>query len=604
MNRLFMKKSNKKFNKKFNIAYTTILCIKFMLKKNKLKTIFWVIFSIVLALIPPIIIILNKEVINEIADITKEGIMSEIISTLLLIAFIQIFNAIVDSIKDYLYEIIKKDTDYYLFRKLYSKLIVTELEKFEDSGYYNLVSLANGAVLSNGIDNIKYMVDIFSSLVTIAGVIVVLSIVHWSLPVALLVSMVPGFIGIVIAKTMSYNNSVDLIPSQRAEAYISSLFFNKNTLKEVKIFKLGQYLLQKWKDTYEFIRESKIKISKTEKKIAIAASSIMQLSTAGVSIYLVYNISGGNITVGDYVALTTAMTTFLSSIGLIAESIGELFERSLYNTSFFEVIGDEDENRCIDTKNIGTIEDINLRNITFKYPNADKDVIRNLSLNIKKGEKIALVGNNGSGKSTLINILMGIYTKYNGIFEINGQELNDGLVEQYQSKLTVVLQDFNRYKFSIKENVGLGNLSQKDNKKFIENKLKEVDLYDYVTKLPNSIETILSKEFEEGTELSGGQWQKIAIARAMSKNSEIIIFDEPTSALDPLAELEVFNLLNKVSKDKTTIMISHRLGVTRYADRICFMEDGKIIEQGTHEELINMGGKYKKMYEAQAKWYQ
>lgn len=461
-------------------------------------------------------------------------------------------------------------------------------------------------MLNNGIDNIKYIITIISSIITIIGVVTMLSMVHWSLPIALFVSMIPGFIGIAISKVISYNNSVDLIKNEREQNYISSLFFNKNSLKEIKIFNTGSHLLNKWTSLFEFIRNSKVKVLKKEKQISILGNLVMQISTVVTSIYLVFNIVNAYITIGDYVALTTAMTTFLASIGSISENIGELFERSLYNSALFEVINEQDSynsNNMNNYNSINPIETLDLKNITFKYPNTSKNVLKGLSLTIKKGEKIALVGNNGSGKSTLINILSGIYTDYAGSFKVNGFDVKNGLLKKYQEKITVVLQDFNKYKFSIKDNIAFGNVSKQNNSQFIKNKLKQVDLYDYVEKLPNNIDTLLSKEFENGTELSGGQWQKIAIARAIAKSFDIIIFDEPTSALDPLAEMEVFNLLTKLSSDKTAIMISHRLGITKYADKIYFMENGRIIEKGTHNELIELDGKYKKMYDSQAKWY-
>ncbi|NFR15920.1 ABC transporter ATP-binding protein [Clostridium botulinum] len=583
-----------------------------MLKRNKLRTITWIILSIIVSFFPSILIVLNRNIINGIKNITEGQSYKITIILLILVCIVQIFSGLIDTIKNYLYQIIKNKVDYSLYEKLYNKLTTIPLEKFEDSEYYNVVAMANQAVLMNGLNNIKYIIDIISNAITIFSVIFVLIMIHWSLPIALILSMVPGCIGILIAKSMDYNNSLSLMSTKRMESYISSLFFNKNVLKEIRIFKTKNYLIDKWRKVFTYVRNSKIEILLKESKIGLIGSSIIQISTVLVSIYLINNIYNYNITLGDYVALTGAMSTLQSSMGDIAMNIGELFEIALYNTSLFKIINDNIENPtnssngleiATDANDLDKIQTLELKNISFRYPNSNKKVLDNISLKINKGQKIAIVGYNGSGKSTLINVLLGNYTDIDGLYEINGEKINTSSISRYQSKMTVILQDFIHYKLSVRENIGFGDIEYIKNDKFIKNKLKEVGMKDEIDKLSNGIDTILSKEFVDGTELSGGQWQKMAIARSMSKDSEIIIFDEPTSALDPIAELEVFKLLNNVSKDKTTIMISHRLGVAKFADTIIVMKDGKIIENGAHEELIKNDGEYKNMYEAQANYY-
>ncbi|WP_017825136.1 ABC transporter ATP-binding protein [Clostridium botulinum] len=583
-----------------------------MLKRNKLRTITWIILSIIVSFFPSILIVLNRNIINGIKNITEGQSYKITIILLMLVCIVQIFSGLIDTIKNYLYQIIKNKVDYSLYEKLYNKLTTIPLEKFEDSEYYNVVAMANQAVLMNGLNNIKYIIDIISNAITIFSVIFVLIMIHWSLPIALILSMVPGCIGILIAKSMDYNNSLSLMSTKRMESYISSLFFNKNVLKEIRIFKTKNYLIDKWRKVFTYVRNSKIEILLKESKIGLIGSSIIQISTVLVSIYLINNIYNYNITLGDYVALTGAMSTLQSSMGDIAMNIGELFEIALYNTSLFKIINDNIENPtnssdvleiATDSNDLDKIQTLELKNISFRYPNSNKKVLDNISLKINKGQKIAIVGYNGSGKSTLINVLLGNYTDIDGLYEINGEKINTSSISRYQSKMTVILQDFIHYKLSVRENIGFGDIEYIKNDKFIKNKLKEVGMKDEIDKLSNGIDTILSKEFVDGTELSGGQWQKMAIARSMSKDSEIIIFDEPTSALDPIAELEVFKLLNNVSKDKTTIMISHRLGVAKFADTIIVMKDGKIIENGAHEELIKNDGEYKNMYEAQANYY-
>lgn len=594
----------KKGYKVIDLLKIFLSCFKLMIRLNKFKVILWIILNIIISMIPSIIIALNRNIINNIKDITEGKSYEIVIILLIIVTLIQILNVIIDAIKTYLYQIMKNNTDYHLHENLYKQLTIMPLERFEDSDYYNTVQLASQAVTMNGIDNVKYIIDIITNIITISSVIIVLCMIHWSLPVALILSMVPGFIGVIIAKTIQYNNSLNLMSNKRMESYISSLFFHKICLKEIRIFKIRNYLIAKWKTIFNYGINENMKILLKESKINLIGNSIIQISTVLVSIYLIHNIYINNITLGDYVALTGAVSILQSTIGEIAMDIGSLFEIGLYNTSLLKIMNENNSIELLnDTNDFEKIQTLELKNVSFSYPKSNKKVLDNISLKIEKGEKVAIIGYNGSGKSTLINVLLGNYTEIGGTYKINGKKIDNSVVSNYQSKMTVILQDFIHYKFSIRENIGFGSVENINNDDLIKCKLKEVNLESEVKALSYGIDTILSKEFPDGTELSGGQWQKVAIARSMIKDSEIIIFDEPTAALDPIAELEVFDLLNNVSKDKTTITISHRLGVTKFADTIIVMKDGKIVEKGSHEELISNNSEYKKMYEAQASYY-
>ncbi|MDU5723748.1 MAG: ABC transporter ATP-binding protein [Clostridium butyricum] len=575
-------------------------CLKIMVKKSKFKMILWIILNIITSLTPSLLIILNRNIINYIKE--KES-YEMIILLLLLVGFLQIIIALLSLYTNYIYEIIKKDIDYYIYRRLYEKLTITPLERFEDNEYFNTVTMAQRAVQMNGVYNIKYIIDIFKAFITMLSVVMVLLIIHWSLPIALIISMVPGFVGTIIAKSIDYKNNVDLLPSERMQSYISSLFFNKNFLKEAKIFKLRDYLLTKWSEIFKNIKNAKIKILAKESKITFIGNNVIQISTVIVNIYLVYNIFSSKITLGDYVALTEAIVVLQSELGNIAMNVGELFEIGLYNKSLMTIINEDSVATFNNEDMLEKIQTLELKNISFKYPNNKKTVLNNISLKINKGEKIAIVGYNGSGKSTLINIILGIYTNIEGDYELNGIKVDKSTINKYQSRMTMIFQDFIRYKLSIRENVAFGNIQNISNDELIKDSLREVGLEENIEKLPCSINTILSKEFTNGTELSGGEWQKLAMARSLIKDSDVVIFDEPTSALDPIAELEVSDLLNNTCKDKTTIMISHRLGITKFADRIIVMKEGKIIERGSHKELIKKNGEYKKLYESQAEFY-
>ena len=248
--------------------------------------------------------------------------------------------------------------------------------------------------------------------------------------------------------------------------------------------------------------------------------------------------------------------------------------------------------------------DITLDNVSFSYNDKDGQVLKNISLKIEKGEKIALVGYNGAGKTTLIKLIMRLYDISSGEIKMNGLNIKDYNIEQYRHNIGVIFQDFNVYAASVKENVVMDICDDVETEK-IENVLNESGFSERLQSMKNGVNTQLTKEFDDdGINLSGGENQKIAIARSFYKNSKLIILDEPSSALDPIAEYNFNKYLLKAAKDCTVIFISHRLSTTRGADKIYMLEQGEIVEQGSHSELLKNDGKYAQMWRAQANKYE
>ncbi|HDR7313349.1 TPA: ABC transporter ATP-binding protein, partial [Bacillus cytotoxicus] len=252
---------------------------------------------------------------------------------------------------------------------------------------------------------------------------------------------------------------------------------------------------------------------------------------------------------------------------------------------------------------INNIENISLENATFCYPNSNVKVLDNVSLNINKGDNISIVGYNGSGKTTLAYCILGLFDLEKGNLKVNNKLAHTIDMNSFLNKTSAIFQDFMRYKYSIRENVGFGDLSKLHNDDELYAILKKVELDDKVKSYSNGLDTYLTKELLNGTELSGGEWQRIALARSFIKVADLIILDEPTAALDPISELKVFDTFYKLSEGKTTVTISHRIGTTKRSDLIIVMEKGRIVEQGTFEELIKKQGMFYKMYESQSVWY-
>ena len=246
---------------------------------------------------------------------------------------------------------------------------------------------------------------------------------------------------------------------------------------------------------------------------------------------------------------------------------------------------------------------IEFKNVFFKYPGTERFILKDFNLKIESGEKVALVGENGAGKSTLIKLLLRFYDVTDGVILINGIDIKNLDLEEWHRQIGALFQDFIKYQFTYKENVIFGNLEKKDDMKALHDALKKSGADGFLQDLPSGIDQIVGKTFEEGVDLSGGQWQKLALARAFFRDAPFLILDEPTSAIDAKAEFEIFENVQKLQKDKTVIIISHRFSTVRTADRILVLDEGKIIEEGSHEYLVKKNGVYAELFEIQAQGY-
>lgn len=243
------------------------------------------------------------------------------------------------------------------------------------------------------------------------------------------------------------------------------------------------------------------------------------------------------------------------------------------------------------------------KNVSFIYPDSKRSILKNFNLIIKSGEKIALVGENGAGKSTIIKLLLRFYDVTEGEITINGTNIKNIDLNAWQGRIGALFQDFIKYQFTLKENVIYGDLEKQDDLKAIHDALKKSGANNFLHTLPKRIDNVVGKMFDNGIDLSGGQWQKLALARAFFRDAPILILDEPTSAIDAKAEYEIFQNVQNLQKDKTVIIISHRFSTVRNADRILVLDEGKIIEEGSHEKLMKEKGLYAELFEIQAKGY-
>lgn len=421
------------------------------------------------------------------------------------------------------------------------------------------------------------------------------------LGISILLIFVPTIISQIIKKKYYEKLEKTHAPLRREKEIYSSYIKNKNYLKETRTLGATKYIINLFKKTNYNYYDLKLiyqrKLNKIE-ALSKLINIIGYMSILGLSIYLIIN---NKITVGAFAAVYASISNLFGLFEEIFEyrlqNAVEIFVKVKKYINFLNY-----DEKLKDGKNtIDEITNIELKNIFFMYPSG-KMAIENINLKIEKGDRIAIIGKNGAGKTTLSKLILGLYSPQRGEIYYNGIASSLLSLDSIRRRGTAVFQNFNKYKISLKENISVSDMKNENNEEKIKDTLNYAGINYNNKKFINGINTILSKEFD-GVELSGGQWQKVAIGRGIFKDYDIIILDEPTSALDPIAENELYEKFEEISKGKIAIIITHRLASIKYCNKIVIMDNGKIIDIGTHKELINRSEYYRNLWYAQSELY-
>ena len=334
-----------------------------------------------------------------------------------------------------------------------------------------------------------------------------------------------------------------------------------------------------------------------------AAVSVLQ--EGAVYLILAYKVVFQGMSIGDFSMYVTSVSTFSDSVSAIVSAISSFMETGLFVKDFRYCIEIAEKSKATDAKPLPDIDSdhilLQVENVSFQYPNTDRYVLKNISLTLHQGESVSIVGVNGAGKTTLIKLICRLYEPTEGRILLNGVDIRTYAYRDYIEYIGTVFQDFKLFSFSVRENVSFEGKADDDRVKAC---LDKSGLAKKADDLPFGLDTHISKEFDsQGVEFSGGEGQKLAMARVLYKNAPIIILDEPTSALDPIAEAETYLKFHEMTEGKTSIYISHRLSSCRFCDKIALLDGGRIVQYGSHDELMEAGGLYSKMWNMQAKYY-
>lgn len=395
-------------------------------------------------------------------------------------------------------------------------------------------------------------------------------------------------------------------PELREMNYLRMIGTVDTVAKEVKVFGLEKYITNRFAN---LARGYYFAIEKIAIRRAFLGSFINAFTTAtyfGTYAFVIYQTATGLISIGTMTFLAGAFQRMQGILQATAHRFSRITDIGLYLQDFFDFFDTEQQKE--EPQNTTQIPDkvqseIVFENVSFSYFGSNQYAVKNLNFVLKAGESLALVGENGAGKTTVVKLLARLYTPTEGRILWDGIDIQDFDYEDYRSKIGVIFQDFVKFMFTAKENIFVGNINEKENQALIEEAAQKSLADIVINALDNKYDQVLGKRFKGGVELSGGQWQKIALSRAYMRNAELVILDEPTSALDARSEHEVFLRFAELMQDKTAILISHRFSTVRMADKILFLENGRLLEYGTHQKLIATKGKYAELFELQARGY-
>lgn len=495
-----------------------------------------------------------------------------------------------------------------LNKMLFEKATEVELACYEDTDFYNTYTLAIkeadtrvASVLTNvfGI--------LFGTIATFSVILAMYSIDRYVV-LFLLAPIIGNFIFGKIANKISYNLDIDSAPFRRRLDYVNRVLYLQSYAKEIRLSNIFNVL----KNIYEANYIGIVGLIKKYKVKNIGFSFLSQISTfliifEGVLLYSSYRaLVSRTIVLSDFAVLASAMVSASWILIGLANNIQKAHQDGLYLEnlrSFLDYKSELSENQTgiIPNKKIESIE---FKNVSFTYKGQKEPVIRDINFSITGNEKVAFVGHNGAGKTTLIKLLMRLYDPTSGEILVNGENIKKYNVKEYRKLFGTAFQDYQIFSMSVMENILMREVKDKADEEKVIYALKKSGVYEKIITLKNTIDTVLTREFDdEGVVLSGGEAQKVAIARAFAKDYEVAVFDEPSSALDPIAEYKLYESMMEVCKDKTVIFISHRLSSVVITDKVYMLEDGSIIEEGSHKELMEMGGKYADMFTKQAEKY-
>lgn len=592
-----------KFEKK---KYTYFDSLKLSLVSSPLCTILYLILSLVATILPTYQVIINAKFIDDaLGLIDGTSTRKTVYISLIIVIAVIAYQWLVEPVKTYLAGKSEMDLRVKLKGAYVDKCSKLEFKYVENTDSMDLMNRVADTMEHKFIEGFTNLVNLLSFILTVGGILLVLvAEIAWVALVIIIVGAPLLYLSFLSGKA-TYEANKEITKYQRKFKYLTTVMTGRENVDERTVFAYNERLNDKWFEQYEISRKME---TRTRAKWFVklkSGSVITAFLCTFIAAMLINPVAGGVITIGMFFSLINAtfdlvhtmswsLTRFIEAVSTHIEYLKELTKFAAF---------DQYEDADALPERGGAFDTLEFKNVTFKYPGTDTYILKNMSMKIESGRHYAFVGANGAGKSTVAKLLTGLYRDYEGEILINGKELREYTAAQLKAFYSVVYQDFARYSVSVWDNVSIGNIGGADNEK-VGNAITALKLNDVINNLPNGKDTLLGKLASGGKDLSGGEWQRIALARCFVSEAPIRVLDEPTAALDPIAESNLYSEFATLCEGKTTLFFSHRLGSVKLADYIYVIGSGHVQEQGTHDELMAAKQLYYTMYDSQRRWYQ
>lgn len=567
-------------------------------------------FHLFEALLPLVHIYLAKELIDTLVAIMQQEqfVRSLFVKTILILVAQSGLSLVTMGVKHLSTILMMKFNHHVLYqfdKAALQKCNALSLIHFDISEFHNTIMRASNGAGKRMLELLLGGMQVIKSVVTVSGFLYIFYTVHWGLFILVLLMFLPSLSVNIWGSNIKYVQNKARTLHARRLSYIQDMLKSREAAKELRIFGHFPFMLEKWKMLFR--EDFKVRY-RTEKKIMMYTfivdfTNMLISTTILVCFFWIFCLK--RLTIGEFTSYSTIVSQIFGIFQGLSHQFGNMHTNAMHINEFIQFMefGEEDLNHSSSPTIFPLKEGISLCNVSFAYPNQEREVLRNISLSIRPGEKIAIVGDNGAGKSTLIKCLVGLYPVTEGGVYYDRTNISNIAYKEIRSQVSVIFQDFMKYDLTVKENIGIGLFEEINNERKMEQLYQKTGLESTIQQLPDGLDTELGYTFQTGRTLSGGEWQKIAIGRALFKDAEIVVLDEPTAALDPIAESRLLEKFISMIDNKTGIVISHRLGICRFVDRVVVLQGGMLVEEGSHEELLAVDGVYARMYSAQSKWY-
>lgn len=562
-----------------------------------------IIISVLQSFFPLVLIWLIKLLIDEItAAVTSGGTAERIIPLVIAVVVIYFLDEISSASAFYVRRNQSVRLEEYMYELLHAKAVRLDLINFEHPGYYDSLSRAVSEAPwrpNSILDNIISMFRGVISLILMAGILLSL---HWGATVLLIVVNIPGIWLRLHYADILYNFQKEQTPETRKTAYFNWLLTGDRPSREIRLFGLGDYFISLFKKSYNKQKAEELNILRKRTLIEAVTDLFKALSFLILLLIVARQTVSGVLTLGQMAMFILAFRQGMSYIKDVFNSVGSLYEDGLFIGDVFGFLGLKESVTAFPPviTPAGLKSGIVADRVSFTYPGNQKPSLENVSLEIKKGEIIALVGPNGAGKSTLVRLLTRLYDPGSGNIRLDGQDIRAMDPQEYRKYFSVVFQDFMLYNLSAGENIRLGNIESAKDLNSLRQAARSAGVDELLNNLPKGYDTVMGTLFDESRDLSWGEWQKIALARALFREAPVLILDEPSSSLDADTEYEIFRRFRDIVRGRTAILITHRLSNVTLADRIVVLENGSVAESGSHDELMKKQGRYYEMYTKQS----